>query len=120
MIKNQNFLKKIRIPYSSFYIMRNNSWKHNNKDCGDDNNKTNSDKIDYIILETIKNYVSPPQYPLTLERIHQLVYDKIGVSVKKRKIKKFLKNSLKYSNKKWIIRIQIIKHKNISFHREFF
>ena len=60
----------------------------------------NWDKIDNLILETIKSYIKPPAYPVTIHNIQQFVLDKIEISVNKHKIKAYLKDSLNYSYKK--------------------
>ena len=72
----------------------------NHKDSLKTNIKQNWDKFDKLILETIKSYIKPPTYPETIHNIQQSVLDKIGISVNKRKIKAYLKDSLNYSYKK--------------------
>ena len=70
------------------------------KDSLKTNIEQNWDKIDNLILETIQSYIKPPTYPVTIHNIQQFVLDKIGISVNKRKIKAYLKDSLNYSYKK--------------------
>ena len=70
------------------------------KDSLKTNIEQNWDKIDNLILETIKSYIKPPTYPVTIHNIQQFVLDKLGTSVNKRKIKAYLKDSLNYSYKK--------------------
>ena len=61
--------------------------------------KTETKSIN-LILETIKSDIKPPTYPVTIHNIQQFVLDKIGISVNKRKIKAYLKDSINYSYKK--------------------
>ena len=58
------------------------------------------EKIDNLISETIKSHIKPPTYPVTIHNIQQFILDKIGISVNKRNIKVYLKDSLNYSYKK--------------------
>ena len=59
-----------------------------------------SNKIENVILETIRSYVQPPTYPLTIHKIKQFIFEKLGISINKRKIKAYLKDLLNYSYKK--------------------
>ena len=59
-----------------------------------------SSKIENIILETIRSYVQPPTYPLTIHKTKQFIFEKLGISINKRKIKAYLKDSLNYNYKK--------------------
>ena len=106
------FLNKFSIPYSSYYVMRNNSQKYTNKDNNQADGIKTSNKIDSSILEVIKNYISPPQHPISLEKIRQHVNNKIGISINKREIKQILKESLNYSYKKGSSGSIILKSSN--------
>ena len=48
----------------------------------------------------VKEYVQPPQIPLTIETINNKLNYNFGVRNRKRDIKKYLKDSLNYSYKK--------------------
>ena len=110
--RKSEFLKKFSIPYSSFYFMRKNFQNHTSKENNEVNDLISSNKINSIVFEAIKNYVLPPQYPITLDKIRQFIYDKIGFSIKKRKIKDILKNSLNYSYKKGSSGSKVLKSFN--------
>ena len=89
--------------------MEKHSLKSHKKDSRNTDIAAYSDKIDEIILETIKSWVRPPQYPLTLDKIWLSINNKIGISVNKRKVKELLKNSLNYSYKKGSSGSKILK-----------
>ena len=38
--------------------------------------------------------LQPPAYPLTIQKIKQCIFDKLGISVNKQKFKAYLKDSL--------------------------
>ena len=48
----------------------------------------------------IQSYALPPQEPLTLEKINKEMNNRFGVKNRKRDIKSYLQNQLKYSYKK--------------------
>ena len=82
-----------------------------------------SNKIENVILETIRSYVQPPTYPLTIHKIKQFILEKFGISINKRKIKAYLKDSLNYSYKKdlqdrWLWNWIITKFRNQFSHQE--
>ena len=97
--RKKEFLDKFSISYSSFYSMEKYSLKNHKKDSRNIDIAAYSDKIDDIILETIKSWVRPPQYLLTLDKIWLFINNKIGISVNKRKVKELLKILLNYSSK---------------------
>ena len=53
--RKREFLDKFSIPYSSFYSMEKHSLKSHKKDSRNTDIAAYSDKIDEIILETIKS-----------------------------------------------------------------
>ena len=58
-----------------------------------------SNKIENVILKTIRSYVQPPTYPFTIHKIKQFIFEKLGISINKQKIKAYLKDSLNYNYK---------------------
>ena len=60
---------------------------------------SNLNNAERLILEAIKICILLPQYPLTIRKIQQSVYDKTGIFENKRKIKFHLKHSLNYTYK---------------------
>ena len=56
--------------------------------------------MENLILETSRSYVQPPTYSLTISKIKEFIFEKLGISINKRKIKTYLKDSLNYSLKK--------------------
>ena len=57
-----------------------------NIDCRNSDIQQNSSNIENIILETIRNCVKPPTYQLTIHKIKQFIFDKLGISVNKQKL----------------------------------
>ena len=76
--------------------MEKRSFKNNKIDSSNTNKAAESDTIDSVILEVIKNFVEPPQYSLTLDKIRLKINDVAGISINKRKVKEVLKSSLNY------------------------
>ena len=60
--ERKSLLEKFSIPYSSFYNMKKRSLKFNKIDSSNTNKAAESDAIDSVILEIIKNWVDHPQY----------------------------------------------------------
>ena len=88
------------------------------------NNSTiipNLDKIEHLNLGALKAWVLPPQYPLTISKIQQSVFDQTGFTVNKRKIKfQFKKNLLNFTYKKGSSGSKIIKLENHKFEKSIF
>ena len=98
--RKTNFLEKFSIPYSSFNVMRKRKSNYIDDHLNNYHTASNPEEFECIVLKTLKDCVVPPQYPLTIKRIQQLIFEKIGVYVNKRKIKYYLKDLLNYTYKK--------------------
>ena len=98
--RKTDFLEKFSIPYSSFNVMRKRKSNYIDDYLNNSHTASNHEEFECIILKTLKDCVVPPQYPLTIKRIQQLIFEKIGVYVNKRKIKYYLKDLLNYTYKK--------------------
>ena len=69
-------------------------------DCRDSDIHHYSSKIENLILETIRSYVQSPTYPLTIHKIKQFIFEKLRISINKRKIKAYFKDPINYIYKK--------------------
>ena len=114
------FLKKYCISYSSFNSMKKKASIYTDKRSNNSTIIPNLDKIEHLILGALKAWVLPPQYPLTISKIQQSVFDQTGFTVNKRKIKFHLKNSLNFTYKKGSSRSKIIKLENHKFEKSIF
>ena len=79
-----------------------------------------SKKIENVILETIRSYVQPPTIPLTIHKIKQFIFRKLRISINKRKIKTYLKDSQNYSYKKGSAGSVTLKSNNFKIHKSVF
>ena len=61
---------------------------------------SDTDKKNKILVNIIRDHISPPQNPLTIKTIQQFIYNWTKLQVKRREIKDILKESLNYSYKK--------------------
>ena len=98
--RKSDFLNKFSLPYSSFNLMKKKTEQSMDIDSRDSDIHHYSNKIENVILETFRSYVQPPTYPLTINKIKQFIFEKLRISINKRKIKAYLKDSLNYSYKK--------------------
>ena len=98
--RKTDFLEKISIPYSSFNVMRKRKSNYIDDHLNNSHTASNPEEFECIILKTLKDCVVPLQYPLTIKRIQQLIFEKIGVYANKWKIKYYLKDLLNYTYKK--------------------
>ena len=98
--RKTDFLEKFSIPYSSFNVMRKRKSNYIDDYLNNSHTASNPEEFECIILKTLKDCVVPPQYPLTIKRIQQLIFEKIGVYVNKRKTRYYLKDLLNYTYKK--------------------
>ena len=73
-------MEKLSLPYS-FYNMEKRSLKNNKIDSNHTKKLTESDAIDSVILEIIKNWVEPPQYSLNLDNIRLQINDVAEISI---------------------------------------
>ena len=61
---------------------------------------SDTDKKNKILVNIIRDHISPPQNSLTIKTIQQFIYNRTKLQVKRREIKDILKESLNYSYKK--------------------
>ena len=61
---------------------------------------SDTDKKNKILVNIIRDHISPPQNPLTIKTIQQFINNRTKLQVKRREIKDILKESLNYSYKK--------------------
>ena len=96
----QRFLREFNIPHSTYYYLRkkenDKNLKYSNCNVADSSSHSNNNEV----WNFIKFVIKPPQKALTIENIRNKVHNAMGVSLKKREIKKFLKEKMRYSYRK--------------------
>ena len=88
------------VPASTIYKIVKNCKKNSDHLNNEIKIVLNSKTMELDEYRFVKEYVQPPQIPLTIETINNKLNHNFGVRNRKRDIKKYLKDSLNYSYKK--------------------